>query len=82
MVVGREGGRKGRRIQHPTPTAIAKSVSTSAFPRFGITHSFAAYKSYPAANALPLVGVFALSDNFFTKSGGGPSLEDSSGAGF
>ncbi|KAL2051317.1 hypothetical protein ABVK25_008369 [Lepraria finkii] len=46
-------------------------------PLAGITPAIALYKSYPAANALPRVGVFAFSDNFFTKSGG----EDERGGG-
>ena len=46
------------------------SVSTNPLPLFGITHSLALYMSYPAANALPLVGVFACADSFFTSSGG------------
>lgn len=32
--------------------------------------SLALYKSYPAAKALPLVGVFACAESFFTSSGG------------
>ena len=46
------------------------SVSTNPLPLFGITHSLALYMSYPAANALPLVGVLACADSFFTSSGG------------
>lgn len=46
------------------------SVSTNPLPLFGITHSLALYKSYPAAKALPLVGVFAYTESFFTSSGG------------
>ena len=46
------------------------SVSTNPLPLFGITHSLALYRSYPAAKALPLVGVFACADSFFTSSGG------------
>lgn len=56
--------------QHPSPTAILISVSTSPLPRFGIIHSLALYMSYPAANALPLVGTLALSESFLTNSGG------------
>lgn len=63
--------------QHPSPTATAKSVSTNPLPLAGITPAIALYKSYPAANALPRVGVFAFSDNFFTNSGG----EDERGGG-
>ena len=63
--------------QHPSPTAIARSVSTNPLPLAGIPPAIALYKSYPAANALPRVGVFAFSDNFFTKSGG----EDERGGG-
>ena len=46
------------------------SVSTSPLPLFEITHSLALYISYPAAKALPLVGVFACADSFFTSRGG------------
>ena len=46
------------------------SVSTNPLPLFGMTHSLALYISYPAANTLPLVGVFACADSFFTRSGG------------
>ena len=46
------------------------SVSTNPLPLFGITHSLALYMSYPAAKALPLVGVFACADSFFTSRGG------------
>lgn len=46
------------------------SVSTKFLPRFGMTHSLALYRSYPAAKALPLVGVFACGDSFLTSSGG------------
>ncbi len=46
------------------------SVSTNPLPLFGITHALALYISYPAAKALPLVGVFAWADSFFTSSGG------------
>lgn len=64
-------GAQGRRnSQDPSPTAMLMSVSTSPFPLFGIVHSLALYKSYPAAKALPLVGVLARGDSFLTKSGG------------
>ena len=56
--------------QHPSLTAILISVSTNSLPLFGITQSLALYKSYPAAKALPLVGVFAWAESFFTSSGG------------
>ena len=56
--------------QHPSLTAILISVSTNPLPLFGITQSLALYKSYPAAKALPLVGVFACAESFFTSSGG------------
>lgn len=46
------------------------SVSTNPLPLFGITQSLALYISYPAAKALPLVGVFACADSFFTSRGG------------
>jgi len=46
------------------------SVSTKTFPLEGTTVSFAAYKSYPAAKALPLVGRRALSLNFLIRRGG------------
>ena len=56
--------------QHPSPTAMLISVSTNPLPLFGILHSLALYISYPAAKALPLVGVFACGESFFTSSGG------------
>lgn len=46
------------------------SVSTNPLPLLGITQSLALYMSYPAAKALPLVGVFARADSFFTSNGG------------
>lgn len=46
------------------------SVSTNPLPLLGITHALALYMSYPAAKALPLVGVFACADSFFTSNGG------------
>lgn len=36
------------------------SVPTMALPRAGIVRSFALYRSWPAANALPFVGAFAV----------------------
>ena len=57
-------------LQHPSPTAMLISVSTNPLPLFGITHFLALYISYPAAKGLPLVGVFACADSFFTSSGG------------
>jgi hypothetical protein len=49
------------------------SVSTKTFPRAGTTVSFAAYISYPAANALPRVGSVALSESFLIRRGGAAS---------
>ncbi|RYO74403.1 hypothetical protein DL766_008855 [Monosporascus sp. MC13-8B] len=46
------------------------SVSTSALPRAGTVVAFAAYRSYPAAKALPRVGSRAFSDSFLTSRGG------------
>ena len=46
------------------------SVSTNPLPLLGITHPLALYRSYPAAKALPLVGVVACAESFFTSSGG------------
>lgn len=43
------------------------SVSTNALPRAGMTVSFAAYRSYPAAKADPRVGSRALSDSFLMR---------------
>ena len=57
-------------IQHPPGTTIAKFVPTSAFPFAGIEQSSAAYRSYPAANALPLVGALALSLKNLTRRAG------------
>jgi hypothetical protein len=68
--------------QHPSGTATANSVSTSPLPLFPITHALAAYRSYPAANALPRVGVFALSESFFTRSGGDDERGGGGGAAF
>jgi len=68
--------------QHPSGTATANSVSTSPLPLFPITHALAAYRSYPAANALPRVGVFALSESFFTRSGGDDERGRGGGAAF
>lgn len=56
--------------QVPSGTAIAISVSTSAFPCAGIVVAFDAYISYPAANALPRVGSFAFALSFFMRSDG------------
>lgn len=50
--------------------AMLISVSTNSLPLFGITHSLALYRSYPAAKALPLVGVFARDESFLTSNGG------------
>ena len=57
------------------------SVSTNPLPLFGITHSLALYMSYPAAKALPLVGVFAYGDSFLTSSGGEAERGGGGGAG-
>lgn len=48
-------------IQVPAGTAMLISVSTLTLPLAGTTTSLALYRSCPAANALPLVGAFALS---------------------
>lgn len=62
-------------VHVPAGTAIANCVSTSAFPRAGMIVSCALYKSYPAANALPLVGVRALFVSFFMNRGGDSSFD-------
>jgi hypothetical protein len=53
---------------------MARSVSTIAFPLAGIVVSCALYRSYPAANADPLVGALALSDIFLTRRGGAAEM--------
>jgi hypothetical protein len=54
------------------------SVSTRTLPRAGIVVSLAAYRSYPAAKALPRVGSFALSESFLIRSAGAGSMADTS----
>ncbi len=56
--------------QVPSGTAIAISVSTKALPLLGTQEAPEAYMSYPAAKALPLVGVFAEGESFLTSRGG------------
>lgn len=73
---GKEGGGSS---QHPSPTAMLISVSTNPLPLDGIIHPLALYISYPAAKALPLVGVFACAESFFTSSGG--EVESGGGGG-
>lgn len=71
--------KKKANIQVPSGTAILISVSTNTFPLAGTTVSFAAYISYPAANALPLVGNLAFSDSFLIRSGGAASTGTTAG---
>lgn len=52
----------------PTGTLMLISVATNARPLFGITISFALYKSCPAAYGLPFVGALAFSLNNSTCS--------------
>lgn len=46
------------------------SVSTSTLPRAGTVVGRDAYRSYPAANSLPRVGVLAFSESFLIRRGG------------
>lgn len=59
-----------RSLQVPSGTAIAMFVSTRIFPLFGTVVTCEAYMSYPAANALPLVGALADGESFLTSRGG------------
>ena len=52
-------------------TAMEMSVSTTTFPLAGTVVSRDAYRSYPAAKALPLVGARAVSESSLTWRGGG-----------
>jgi hypothetical protein len=64
---GEEWRWQKQNVHVPSGTAIEIPVSTIAFPLAGMTHSFALYRSYPAANADPLVGASAFGTNFFTS---------------
>lgn len=64
---GEEGRWQKQNVHVPSGTAIEIPVSTIAFPLAGMTQSFALYRSYPAANAEPLVGARAFGTNFFTS---------------
>ena len=71
-----------RYTQQPSQTAICNPVLTNPLPLAGIVVASDAYRSYPAAKALPLVGVLAVDETFLTSRGGdaergatvGPSL--------
>jgi len=55
--------------QVPGGIAIAIPVLTMAFPLLGTIEDSEAYKSYPAANALPLVGTIAFCESFLICNG-------------
>lgn len=51
-------------------SAMPAIVSTNSSPSCRCLRRTHLYRSYPAAYALPLVGVVALVDSFFTSKGG------------
>jgi hypothetical protein len=55
-----EEEQEGESIHVPTGTEMLISVATMARPRAGMVVSFALYRSWPAAKALPLVGGVAV----------------------
>lgn len=60
----------GPSLQHPSLIAICSPVATKPFPLAGILMASDAYRSYPAAYALPLVGVLAVGEIFLMSRGG------------